>query len=158
MRGEDYQAMRDGLDRLKGTSLKTNICTSGFKSTSSFGLIDNYRIIERSSTDARMVAVEMTLSQWLYNAIEAKEVLTIPSEYFLLRKPLERRLYEIARKHVGRQGMWKVSLATLASKCGSTTARLRKFREAINYASKADNLPEYRITILGPNEILFSGR
>ena len=158
VRGEDYRAMRDGLDRLKGTSLKTNIYTSGLNSTSSFGLIDNYRIIERSSTDARMIAIEMTLSQWLYNAIEAKEVLTIPSDYFLLRKPLERRLYEIARKHVGRQGMWKVSLATLASKCGSTTTRLRKFREAMNHASKADNLPEYRITILGPNEILFSGR
>ncbi len=36
-------------------------------------------------------------------AIKAHEVLTLPPDYFRLRKPTERRIYEIARKHCGKQ-------------------------------------------------------
>ena len=42
-----------------------------------FGLIDDWRIIERSTTDERMISVETALSEWLYNAIAAREVLTL---------------------------------------------------------------------------------
>ena len=60
-----------------------------------------------------MVRVRVTLSDWLYRAVLAKSVLTLSREYFGLRKPLERRLYELARKHCGRQAAWRVSVATL---------------------------------------------
>ena len=36
-------------------------------------------------------------------AIESNEVVTISNDYFRLRRPLERRLYEIGRKHCGGQ-------------------------------------------------------
>ena len=41
-----------------------------------------------------MVEVEATVSDWFYNALLGREVLTISRDYFRLRKPLERRLYE----------------------------------------------------------------
>lgn len=53
-----------------------------------FGIIDRWKIIEKSPTDERMIAVEVTLSEWLYNAVQAFEVLTIHQDYFRLRKPL----------------------------------------------------------------------
>ncbi|HBO6863552.1 TPA: replication initiator protein A [Pseudomonas aeruginosa] len=158
LRGDDYQAFRQCLDRLKGTTIKTNIATGGKIRTAAFGLVESYVIIERSTTDPRMCAVEITLSEWLYEAILGMEVLTLSPDYFLLRKPLERRLYEIARKHVGMQSIWTVGLDTLAMKCGSHTARLRKFREAIRQTCREDRLPEYRIELLASDKVLFSRR
>jgi plasmid replication initiation protein len=60
----------------------------------------------------------VTLSDWVFNAINAREVLTLHRNYFRLRKPLERRLYEIARKHCGQAREWRIGLAKLKVKCG----------------------------------------
>ena len=73
-----------------------------------------------------MVEIEVTLSEWMYNAILGKEVLTLSRDYFRLRKPLERRMYELARKHCGRQQEWLVSTEILKKKCGSVSTD-RKF-------------------------------
>ena len=53
------------------------------------------------------------MSKWLYNAVQSKEVLTINRDYFRLSGGLERRLYELARKHCGHQPEWSVSIDTL---------------------------------------------
>ncbi len=87
-------------------------------------MIDRWKIVE-AGKDERMIAIEITLSEWLYNAIKGKDVLTISRDYFRLRKGLERRLYELARKHCGRQPKWKISLELLRKKTGST-APLKK--------------------------------
>lgn len=55
-----------------------------------------------------MVSVQVVLSDWLYRAAMAKSVLTLSRNYFRLRKPLERRIYELARKHCGRLPGWTV--------------------------------------------------
>ena len=75
----------------------------------------------RQTRDGRMQEIEIELSDWVFNAINAKEVLTLHRNYFRLRKPLERRLYELARKHCGRKAEWRVSLAVLQRKCGSAS-------------------------------------
>ena len=72
----------------------------------------------------------VTLSDWLFRAVLAKSVLTLSRDYFRLRKPLERRIYELARKHCGRQPRWQVSVGTLHKKSGST-APVRVFRAAL---------------------------
>ena len=63
-----------------------------------------------------MVAVEVTLNEWLYNAIVAREVLTRNRDYFRLDGGLERRLYELARKHCGNQAKWLIGLELLHKK------------------------------------------
>jgi len=64
----------------------------------------------RETRDGRMLEVEITLSDWVFNAIRNNEVLTMHRDYFRLRKPLERRLYEVVRKHLGKQKEFKLGL------------------------------------------------
>lgn len=110
-------------------------------------LVDSWRVIERDGDD-RMVAVEITLPDWLWRSIKAKHVLTLSRDYFRLRKPLDRRIYELARKHCGAQPRWRVSLATLHEKSGST-APLRNFRGDIKKLAESNELPDYRVTFDG---------
>ena len=109
-----------------------------------FGLIDEWRIVERSPNDERMIACEVTMSEWLHHAVQAREVLTISRDYFRLRGGLERRLYEIARKHCGYQARWMVGLDLLHKKSGSQ-ATLKEFRRAVKGIADTDVLPEYRV-------------
>lgn len=142
--GDHYKRLEGGLDRLKGTTIKTDIRTGGVRLKQAFGLIDEWRIVERSPTDERMVACEVTMSEWLHHAVQAKEVLTISRDYFRLRGGLERRLYEIARKHCGYQARWTVGLDLLHKKSGSQ-ATLKEFRRAVKGIADTDVLPEYRL-------------
>jgi plasmid replication initiation protein len=142
--GEHYKRLEAGLDRLKGTTIKTNVVTGGVRIKHAFGLIDDWRIVERSPTHERMMGVEVTLSEWLYNAIVAREVLTLNRDYFRLGGALERRLYELARKHCGHQPKWTVGMELLHKKSGSSDL-LKRFRAAIKRLVLADGLPDYRL-------------
>lgn len=144
--GKEYQRLEDALDRLRGTSIKTNIKTGGQRVKEGFGIVDSWAIIEKAPDDDRMIAVEVTLSKWLFNAVQAHEVLTINPDYFRLRKPIERRLYELARKHCGDQAFFVIGLELLQDKCGSKSA-LFEFRRALREIIKADTLPDYRMTL-----------
>lgn len=155
---DDYRRMKQTLDRLRGTTIKTNIKTGGREITTSFGLIDAWKMIEAGDEDERKVAICVTISEWLYNAIKASEILTLNPCYFGLRKPLERRMYEIARKHAGRQGLWEIGFETLRHKCGSTVERARQFRAEVNKIAAADNLPDYRVTVTATGKVRFISR
>lgn len=110
--GRAYERLAEALNRLAGTRIETNIETDGVRERAGFGLIDSWRVIERDRRDDRMVAVEVELPRWLYRSIEARHILTLSRDYFRLRRPLDRRLYELARKHCGAQATWRISLAT----------------------------------------------
>lgn len=69
-------------------------------------------------------------------------VLTLSRDYFRMRKPLQRRIYELARKHCGRQVEWSVSVATLAKKTGSASP-LRVFRAMLREMIRVNRLPDY---------------
>ena len=140
--GRAYKLMGDALSRLQGTMLETNIETAGYKERKGFGLIDSWEIIERDGDD-RMVSIEVCLPNWLYRSIESGQILTLSRDYFRLRKPLDRRIYELARKHCGSQSKWAVSLAVLHEKTGST-ASLREFRRSFKSLVDSNELPDYR--------------
>lgn len=145
--GDSYRRLRDAFERLAGTRITTNIVTGPkadpVETTTGFGLIESWEIIRRTRA-GRMVSVSVTLSEWLYRAVLSKSVLTLNRDYFALRKPLERRLYELARKHCGRQREWPVSVETLLKKSGSTSPR-RVFRAMLREIIKADTLPDYML-------------
>jgi len=143
--GREYKRLRAAFERLRGTNITTDIRTGGTRVQEGFGIIDSWSIIDKSPDDERMIAVEVTLSKWLFNAVQAHEVLTIHRDYFRLRKPLERRLYELARKHCGHQSSWKIGLALLQEKCGSKS-ELREFRRQVEIIIEANCLPEYKIS------------
>jgi plasmid replication initiation protein len=142
--GGDYEQLAGAFGRLSGTRIETNIATNGERIRHGFGLLDEWRIIEKSLGSGRMVAVELTLSRWLYNAVLAREVLTLNREYFRLGGGLERRLYELARKHCGQQSKWTISVELLHKKSGSGDL-LKRFRAAVKKLVLADSLPDYRM-------------
>jgi plasmid replication initiation protein len=155
--GEGYALLKKALDRLQGVSIKTNIKTNKREITSAFGLIESYEIIESSKIKNRMVRLEITLSDWFYNSIIGKEVLTISRDYFRLGKALERRLYELARKHCGKQQEWSVSLSLLHQKTGSQSSP-DKFRYFTRGIAETNHLPDYTIALLDNDVVLFQAR
>lgn len=154
--GRDYGLLEDAMARLGGTRLRTNIKTAGNEMTREFGLVEE-STVERDRATQRIAHIRITLSQWLYSAIEAQEVLTLNRDYFRLRKPIERRLYEIARKHCGAQDEWRVSMTVLKKKCGSTSP-LKQFRYLLKDLIEHDHLPDYSVK-LGENDmVIFTNR
>lgn len=107
--GSGYAQLKAALERLAGTRISTNIVTGGKEIFRTFGLIESAEVV-RETRDGRMQEVEIKLSDWVFNAIKSKEVLTLHRDYFRLRKPLERRIYELARKHCGAQKEWRINL------------------------------------------------
>ncbi len=152
--GNDYKRLQEAFERLRGTSITTDIKTGGERVKEGFGIIDSWRIIEKSRENERMIAVEITLSRWLYNAVQAFEVLTIHPDYFRLRKPLARRLYELARKHCGHQTSWAIGLELLRDKSGSKST-MKEFRRAVRAIEADDSLPEYRVMVGQDDKVTF---
>jgi plasmid replication initiation protein len=89
--GDSYERFRESLRRLSGTRIETNIKTGRVRIEEGFGLIDVWRAV-KEDTSGRVIAVEIELSKWLYNAILSNELLTISPDYFNLRNPMERRI------------------------------------------------------------------
>ena len=72
-------------------------------------------------------------------------MLTLHPDYFRLGKPLERRVYELARKHCGRQSAWTISVETLLKKSGSQSI-ITRFRQMVKHIAEHDHLPDYRVS------------
>lgn len=149
--GDAYRRLRDAFERLAGTRITTNIVTGETDTTSGFGLIESWEIVRRAR-GGRMAHVTVTLSEWLFRAVQAGAVLTLNRDYFQLRRPLERRVYELARKHCGRQREWHISVDTLLKKSGSTSPR-RVFRAMLRQMIVRDHLPDYHLEEV-PGDIL----
>ena len=144
--GVYYQNFENCLNRLRGTTINTNIKTGGLIIEEGFGLIDAWRAVKEDE-NGRVIAVEIKLSDWFYNAILANEVLTISREYFRLRKPIERRIYELARKHCGdNKPSFKIGLDKLHKKTGSSST-LREFRRLFGRLLQTDHLPDYAVSM-----------
>ena len=125
--GKDYKALVEALERLRGTTISTNIRSGDEEQIEVFGLIDKGTIRRKFGLDGRLLWLDIVLSEWVFKAVQAKEVLTLNRDYFRLGKPYERRAYEISRKHCGRKKEWKIGLELLRKKMGATSP-LRKFR------------------------------
>ncbi len=147
--GRGYEQLRAALERLKGTVITTNLITGGQEELDGFGLIDRFKIV-RETRDGRMQEVEIKLSDWVFNAITGKEVLTLHRDYFRLRKPLERRIYELARKHCGQKKEWKIGLGKLQAKCGSCSTEKEFRRLVMNIVrqdEKFEHMPDYAVSM-----------
>lgn len=158
--GRGYEGLRAALVRLQGTQIETNIVTGGVEQLDIFSIIDRARIV-RETRDGRMQEIEIKLSDWVFSAIQSREVLTLHRNYFRLRKPLERRMYELARKHCGHQSEWRISLEVLQRKCGSASSARefkRLVRKIVAQNTKYDYIPDYNICLEEPDTVVFLKR
>ncbi len=152
-----YQRLEQAFHRLRGTNFQTDITTGNKRETRVFGLIDEGGFVMKEEGEWRLDYCEVVLSDWVMRAIEGDEVVTISNDYFRLRRPLERRIYEIARKHCGSQKRWHINLAKLQDKTGSN-APLKKFRINIRQIIEGDHLPFYTLELTSDDLVIFRPR
>jgi len=156
--GKDYNALVESLERLRGTTISTNIRTGDEEQIDTFGLIESSSVRRKFGLDGRLLWVDVTLSDWVFNAIRKSEVLTLHPNYFRLRKPLERRVYELARKHCGQQTSWKCSVELLKKKSGAKS-EMKRFRQMLKGIADNDHLPDYMLEFQADDdELLFINR
>ena len=159
--GRAYRLLKNAFERLTGCLISTNIKTNDIKESRNFHILESSRIVKNSHDGSRMVEVEATVSDWFYNALLGREVLTISRDYFRLRKPLERRLYELVRKHCGRQREWSIGLEKLKEKCGSRS-ELKEFRRQIRVIIRNDkeqnHFPDYTIALDDTDKVTFTNK
>lgn len=140
--GNHYKRLENAFSRLQGTQFVTTIKTGGKTETKMFSLVDEAGFVRTDDEKFRLDYCEIKLSKWLMRLIESNEVVSISRDYFRLRRPLERRIYEIVRKHCGQSPKWQISLEKLQLKTGSN-APSKKFRMNIRDIIKADVTPFY---------------
>lgn len=144
-----YDLLLDALYRLRSTNITTSIESADQRDRRGFGWIETWRVVERKTVSGRkiMAAIEITLNDWMYRAlVQERRVLTINPAYFDLEGGLERRLYELARKHLGGQTIWKIGLEKLARKIG-TTRDLRRFKHDLIKIITSDRIPDYQLSL-----------
>jgi plasmid replication initiation protein len=142
-----YERLLPALNRLRGVVINTTIATGDERTTRGFGLIDEFEYNRRGSMHSeRLKFLEVKLSDWIYRAITSAEVLPISRDYFRLRAPVDRRIYEIVRKHCGRQPSWRVGVELLQKKVGSKQAE-KHFNAHIRTLVRSNHLPDYAVTV-----------
>ena len=142
-----YERLLPALNRLRGVVINTTISTGDARTTHGFGLIDAFEYNRKGSMHAeRLKYLDIKLSDWIYRAINSSEVLPINRDYFRLRAPVDRRIYEIVRKHCGKQASWRVGLELLQKKVGSKQAE-KHFHSHLRHLVRSNHLPDYAVTI-----------
>jgi plasmid replication initiation protein len=144
--GDGYKRLEQALTRLRGTTFQTTIKTGGEAATRIFGMIESADVLRKEPITGRMVAVEVVLSDFLFRAIESNQVLPIHRDYFRLRSPVDRRLYELARKHCGQQPQWQISMDLLKDKV-AFSSNVRLLRAHMRRLVASQHLPDYTVDI-----------
>jgi plasmid replication initiation protein len=140
--GRSYAAITDTLARLRGTTFKSNIGNAENKKGEVFGLIDSGTTV--TDKNGRLDYIEVVLSEHLFASITNHRILTYNRDYFKLRSPYDRRMYELCRKHCGNQTYWEIGLETLYGKFG-VKSELREFRRKIKALVQEQAIPDYFI-------------
>lgn len=87
-----------------------------------------------------------------------KKVLKISPDYFRIRKAIDRRFYEIARKHCGCQLEFSISLEKLYLKTGSSASKA-EFKRMLKNLVKINDLPDYSLHYDGERDVvIFTNR
>lgn len=150
---KSYANIEKMINRLQSTMIKTNIEVDGIGVDQWFSWLENARVLYYRDKRGRKVmqGMRVTICEWLFEIVQQLRVLTFHDDYFKLR-PLERRLYDLARSHCGNQGKWKIGLERLMQRVGFD-GPLRRFRYELE--NTVERLPEYDMELLirGENEM-----
>jgi hypothetical protein len=98
-----------------------------------------------------MKSVSVQLCSWLYRAVvKDRKILTYHPDYFKLG-PTEKRLYEIARAHCGKQNGFKMNIEKLRLRVG-VESDIRVFKSRLVALSKAKKspIPDYAFSVVDP--------
>lgn len=144
-----YARVAGALERLQGTQIRTNIEAGGKGEDGWFSWIAEAQVAYVKDTRGakRLKSITVRLCNWMHRAIlKDLRILTYDHRYFALG-PIERRLYELARSHCGRQPKFVIRLERLYEKVGCED-ELRNFKVKLKRIVAAQTLPEYFITLI----------
>lgn len=146
--GRSYQAFGETLQRLKATSIITNVSKDGWTKDRGVSWIDSYEFVTKETKNGPMMAgCEIELSEWTFAMmVDTKRAISIDPAYFDLTSALERKLYGIVRRQCGNQPMWCIGMAKLKEWCGSSSED-RMFRFAINKIIARQPIPGYHLEL-----------
>jgi len=149
--GRAYDSLCDSVERLKGSYFKTNVRINGLIIDEWRGIVDGAKITTDEKTK-KPKKIEIELSDMVMETIRNRSVLTLNKDYFRLKKPIERRVYELARKHLGTEkSHWSPYVKTLHTKSGSK-AELKEFRRSIKELVESNHLPDFYMELDPEND------
>jgi plasmid replication initiation protein len=153
--GSAYERLVEGLGRLKSTTIRTNLLDEDGEGgeQETFSWLDSVRIKWRKDRNGEkmMQAVRVELSDRLFNTLQkSNKILTYDPRYFGL-KPIEKRLYEIARAYCGNQQRgFKMNIEKLRLRVG-IQSDLRYFKaELAKISGNMHALPDYGVMLVDP--------
>ena len=157
--GNAYRAVIGAIERLAGTRVSTNIVVGDEQCYDNFGLIEAGSVVRKNGRDGRLVSLSLTVSEWVFSGVRSKNgVLTLSRDYFKIKKPIEKRIYEIARKHCGDKFYWKVGFDVLFKKSGTASAS-KEFGRSMRALVDNNRLPDYTVSYDSEsNAFVFSRR
>jgi hypothetical protein len=138
--GRQYRLLCQGLERLGGTRITTNMGASGHP----LDRVD-FTLIE-SIHPAPDGSLEIRLPPWITAMVSTKRLLNLSPDYFRLTSGYERFLYRTARKHAGGHGAegWRCTIPVLFAKSGSTGTPAR-FKYELRKIVACDSLPDFNL-------------
>lgn len=140
--GDQYHRLREALDRLKSTVIRTNIRAPYGKREAVFSWISEWTdLVDEHTNESRGMSI--VLSQWFKQGVMQRGgVLSIDPAYFRITGGRERWLYRVARKHAGGNGPsgFAISLPTLFEKSGAE-GPFRRFKFEIQKIAERNDLP-----------------
>jgi len=151
--GSAYTHLSMALDRLQGTIVKTNIGTDTETTIVTYPLIQEGKMVVDNKS-GKTTYVEITLPKVLWQSVfDGLDLLAIDREYFDIAGGLERRVYELARKHCGHQAEWRIGLEKLHAKSGSQSG-IPEFKRMLKQICARNDLPSYFLQYDNENSIL----
>lgn len=140
--GQGYAELKAALHRLRatGVSYESPALDGKRRKLGAFNLLQAFAIEEE---EGRAKSAWMDLPTWLFEAVTLdRDVLAISPRYFDLTSGLDRFLYRLARRHVGKQAGWVFTFRDLHGRSGSAQA-YGPFARDLRKAIARNALPEY---------------
>lgn len=144
--GKEYHALASTLERLKSTTILTNIKAGGYTYSKGFSWLSSFETLRDKK--GKILGTKIELSQWFYiRCIKDRAFLAIDPAYFSLSSGIERWMYGLARKYVGNNQAWTFKIETLYKLYPNQDRKIRFFRRDLLAVVKNNHLPEYLLEL-----------
>jgi plasmid replication initiation protein len=146
--GREYKLMREALDRLQSTVVKTNIRVKRGKKERTFSWIDTWTDLVDPDT-GQSKGMTLTLSDWFYEGLLIDgSMLSIDPAYFSITGGRARWIYRVARKHAGGAGPegFAIPLPTLFEKSGAE-GPYDRFKFEMQQLALRNEIPGFTLAI-----------
>lgn len=161
-----YESLTAAIKRLNGCAFRTSIPAAGKRIERFWHWLEDVEMVwNDEDSKKRVLQFSCRLPDWLHEvAISGTDVLTYSWDYFRIDSGIERRMYELARKHCGHQESWSIGLDSFAAKAGLNAGQpgasadvKREFRKNLRHLLPAvigrpgvyeKQLPDYTVTYL----------